>query len=106
MGVDQYNYNFNPNNVYLSPHTIRGVLEEKGLIRLNTGSTASDKRFYMCLPSGDYAKPTYAQYNSLLKFLDLNTKEVWVYIGNKWDAVSQEYVDYIPEYKNPRSCPG
>ena len=98
--MDEYvenKYNFNPNNIYLSPHTIRGILEENGLIRLNTGSTASDKRFYMCLPSGDYAKPTYAQYNSLLEFLDLNTKEVWVYIGNKWDAVSQKYVDYIPE---------
>lgn len=98
--MDEYienKYNFNPNNIYLSPHTIRGILEENGLIRLNTGTTASDNRFYMCLPSGDYAKPTYAQYNSLLEFLDLNTKEVWVYIGNKWDAVSQKYVDYIPE---------
>lgn len=79
-------------DIYLI-YTLMEVLEHKGLIRLNTGSSASDKRFYASLPHREDSKPTPAQYYALQDFLDLCKDDFQLYCGKKF----QKYSDIIPE---------
>ena len=85
-----YNYakNVYPNvkvdiHLYSTSENFMYNLLKKGWVRCNTGSSASDRRFYCVLPDKNDYKPTNEQFYSLAYFLDLNdTDRVLVFCGD------------------------
>ena len=74
-GVDFHLYSTSENFMY--------NLLKNGWVRCNTGSSASDRRFYCVLPDKNDFKPTNEQFYSLAYFLDLNdTDRVLVFCGD------------------------
>lgn len=81
-------------------------LTDKGWIRLNTGTSSIEKRFYCVLPYRDAIKPTERQYDILKEFIEYgqerNKEQLLIYYGDsaKWyNLQNEEAQDIISEIK-------
>ena len=81
-------------------------LADKGWIRINTGTSSVEKRFYCVLPYRDAIKPTERQYDVLKEFIEYgiekNKKQLLIYYGDsaKWyNLQNEEAQDIIKEIK-------
>lgn len=81
-------------------------LTDKGWIRLNPGTSAVEKRFYIVLPFKNAIKPTERQYDILKEFIEYgqgkNKDQLLIYYGDsaKWyNLKNEEAQDIISEIK-------